>query len=345
MRNTQNIMSDLRAVIRHVLVTEGGLKVPASRRSDLTPALVRAAAHAYTAFVAGWNVWLRERNVAPVEPIRLSGSSTHAEQDELEGRSAVYGDIDYLVSFPIIVDVGDRRRSEAASAKRYASLMIEYLQNEHPKNVDVELTLAGADPLSVIMLLPDGALVQVDTVVTHPSYAEWMKGRYTPERGIKGYVTGNLYKALGDFLVMTIGTEGVTARLRGTERVPARFKTGITYKSITTNFRNFMIDIAGYLLGSDHEVDPLLRAHPGLDPDNVTVSDLAQGILGLANTLDAAGAYERDVMLRQILSSFENGLAESVNKKAGRDLESDKEQKLRQLNTAQVDRVRRIFGL
>ena len=338
-------MNDLRAVIRHALMTEGGLKVPVGRRSDLTPVLVRTAAHAYTTFISGWNAWLREQGAAPVEPIRLSGSSTHAEQDELEGRDAVYGDIDYLVSFPIIADDGDRRRSEAASAKRYASLMVQYLREEHPKNVDVELTLAGADPLSVIMLLPDGALVQVDTVVTHPSYAEWMKGRYTPERGIKGYVTGNLYKALGDFLVMTIGTEGVTARLRGTERVPARFRTGITYKSITTNFRNFLVDIATYLLGHDYRADPLLRAHPGLDPDRVTVDDLAQGILGLANTLDAAGAYDRDVMLRQILSSFEDGLAESVDKKAGRDLSPDKEQRLRELNATQVDRVRRAFGL
>lgn len=339
-------LSELRSIIRSAL-REGGLKVPTDKRRDLSPALARDAVKAYESFVRGWNEWLESRGIEPVQLIRPSGSTTHAEQDAIDRPDAVYGDIDYLVSIPVAGstdDMATRRRLEAVAAKAYAGHMVGYLHAKRPHDVDVELSVQG-DPLSVIMRLQDGSLVQVDTVVTHPSYSEWMKGRYTPERGIKGYVTGNLYKALGDFLVLTIGTEGVIARTRGAERVPAKFRSGITYKSISTDFKTFLADIATYLLGPDHSVDPLLRAHPGLDPDNVTVTELAQGIVGLANTLDTAKAYDRDAMLTEILAAFEAGMTENVDKKASREITPEKEAKLRRLNDQQLERVRMIFGV
>lgn len=341
----------LRAIVRRVLA-EGGLKVPVGRRHDLVPTLVRQAARSYERFLAGWNAWLHEQGVEPVRPVRLSGSATHAAADEVDRPDATYGDIDYLVELPVDAAQGDRRAGQAASLRRYTELMARYLRDEAPDDVDVDLTLgtkrsggAGSDPLSVILRMPDDVLVQVDTVVTYPHSAEWATGRYTPERGIKGYVTGNLYAALGDFLTLSIGGEGVLARYRGKERVPARFRSGVDVRTVSTNFRTFMADIAEHLLGPGYTPDPVLRRRPGLDPDNVTVTDLAQGIVGLANTLDAAGMYDRDEMLGQILRTFEAGLAENVDKKAGRDLSPDKERALRRLNDQQLERVRRVFGM
>lgn len=339
----------LRAIVRRALF-EGGLKVPADRRRDLTPALVRQASRAYERFLAGWNAWLAEHGAEPVQPVRASGSATHAAADEVDRPDATYGDIDYLVSLPVDASKGDRRAGQAASLRRYTELMARYLREESPEGVDVDLTLgtkrpggSGSDPLSVILVMPDGGLVQVDTVVTHPHSAEWAAGRYTPERGIKGYVTGNLYAALGDFLTLSIGGEGVLARYRGKERVPSRFRAGVDVRTVSTSFRTFLADIAEHLLGPGYTPDPVLRRHPGLDPDNVMVADLAHGIVGLANTLDAAGAYDRDEMLAQVLRGFETGLADNVSKKAGRDLAPDKERALRRLNDQQLERVRRIF--
>jgi len=172
-----------------------------------------------------------------------------------------------------------------------------------------------------------------------------MRGRYTPERGIKGYVTGNLYKALGDYLVLTIGTEGVMARLKDGQRVPSKFRAGITYHSVSTDFRNFFRDIADYVIEGAYVADPLLEQHPGLDPDNVNVSDLAYGIVGLARTMEQAGDVDSREMLSTIYSSFVDGMEENVGRKLSKDITPEQEAKMRKLNVTQGERVRQIFGV
>jgi hypothetical protein len=258
----------------------------------------------------------------------------------------VYGDIDYLVSFPVeysTPDLTTRRKEEAAAVREYTNLMTEYLSTVRPEEVDVDLTLGG-NPMMIIVRVPSGGLAQVDTVATHPAYSEWMKGRYTPERGVKGYVTGNLYKALGDYLVLTIGTEGVIARLKDGQRVPSKFRAGITYQSVSTDFRNFFRDIADYVIVGAYEPHPILEAHPGLDPDNVSVSELALGILGLALTMEAAGDVSSGEMLGKIHASFVEGMEENVGRKLARDITPEQETKLRKLNVVQAERVKKIFS-
>lgn len=339
-------VNELRLLIRHYLA-EGGLKLPPEHRRDLTPSLVREASSVYREFLKGFNEWLGTRGKAPLEPIRPTGSSTHAERDIVDRPTATYGDIDYLVSFPVNytgADLTERRREEAAAVKEYTELLTEYLTTVRPPMVDVDLTVGG-HPLMIIVKIPSGGLAQVDTVVTHPAYSEWMKGRYTPERGIKGYVTGNLYKALGDYLVLTIGTEGVMARLKDGQRVPSKFRAGVTYRSISTDFRNFFRDIADYVIEGAYVADPLLEQHPGLDPDNVNISDLAYGIVGLARTMERAGDVDAREMLTTIHSSFVEGMEENVGRKLSKDITPEQEAKMRKLNVTQGERVRQIFGV
>lgn len=338
----------LRNLIREVLLSEGGLKLPPDQRRDLTPAIVREASSIYREFMAGFNEWLQSRGKRPLDPVRPTGSSTHAERDIVDRPTATYGDIDYLVSVPVDYqseDLTARRKEEAAAVREYTELLTEYLTSVHPPMVDVDLTVAG-NPMMIIVKLPSGGLVQVDTVVTHPSYTEWMKGRYTPEHGIKGYVTGNLYKALGDYLTLTIGTEGVLARLKDGQRVSSRVRAGVSYRNISTDFRTFLKDIADYIIESDdYATDPLLQRHPGLDPDAPSISDLAQGIVGLARTLESAGHESATDMLSSIYAAFVEGLDENVGRKMARDITPEQEAKLRKLNDTQTERVRNIFGI
>jgi hypothetical protein len=195
----------------------------------------------------------------------------------------------------------------------------------------------------IIVQVPSGGRAQVDTVITHPPYTDWMRGRYTPERGVKGYVTGNLYKALGDYLTLTIGTEGVIARLKDGERVTSRQRSGVTYESISTDFRRFLVDIADYLIGGPYTPHPLLARHPGGDPDEVTVADLAKGIVGLARTLEAAGLESSQQMLQSILDGFTAGMEDNVGRKVSKDITPEQEAKLRKLNVTQGERVQQIF--
>lgn len=338
----------LRLLIREVLLNEGGLKLPPEHRRDLTPAVVQEAAKIYREFLRGFNDWLGARGKDPVDPIRPTGSSTHAERDIVDRPGATYGDIDYLVSFPVNYTSDDltvRRKEEAAAVREYTNLLVEYMTSVRPNMVDVDLTVGG-NPVMIIIKLPSGGLVQVDTVVTHPSYSEWMRGRYTPERGIKGYVTGNLYKALGDYFTLTIGTEGVLARIKDGQRVTSKLRSGVSYKSISTDFTTFLKDIADYIIGSDdYTPDRLLLQHPGLDPDAPSVSDLAMGIVGLARTLESAGQLDAAEMLSTVYNNFITGMDENVSRKVDMDITPATEEKLRKVNVTQAERVRVIFGL
>lgn len=340
-------INELRNLIRsYILILEGGLKLPPESRRDLSPALVREVSGVYREFLSGFNEWLSSRGKAPLQPIRPTGSSTHAERDIVDRPSATYGDIDYLVSFPVDYtgkDLTERRKEEAAAVREYADLLTEYLTTARPPMVDIDLTVGG-HPLMTIVKVPSGGLAQVDTVVTHPAYSEWMKGRYTPERGIKGYVTGNLYKALGDYLILTIGTEGVMARTKDGQRVPSKFRTGVTYQSISTDFRNFFKDIADYVIEGAYVPDPLLEQYRGLDPDNVNITEIAYGIVGLARTMEQAGDVDASEMLTTIYHSFVEGMDENVGRKMSKDITPEQEAKLRKLNIAQGERVRQIFG-
>jgi hypothetical protein len=335
----------IRSLIREILLNEGGLKLPPDQRRDLTPQVVREAGKIYLEFVRGFNAWLAERGEAPIDPISPSGSSAHAEKDIIDRPRATYGDIDYLVSFPVDYTSDDptaMRKEEAAATKKYTDLLTQYLTTARPAEVDVDLTVGG-HPLMVIIKVPSGGLAQVDTVVTHPKYAQWMRGRYTPERGIKGYVTGKLYKALGDHFMLTIGTEGVLARMKDGQRVSSRVRSGVTYRPVSSDFRRFLRDIADYLIDGDYKPDPLLVKHPGGDPDNVSLADLARGIVGLARTLEAAGLEDSREMLQDIHQNFVLGLEESVGKKVARDITPAQEEKMRKLNIEQGERVSQIF--
>ena len=197
-------------------LNEGGLK---STKTDarLTPDLVVRAIDVYKRTLADFNNWLENENQLPVRAVRPVGSVSYAQRDLQDGTDIVYGDVDYLVEFPPPPSTGesytDTRKEENARKREYRKLFTNFLNSEAVTGeVDVYETLAeNADPFMVILEAHPGLLVQVDTIVTFPDYAEWISARYTPERGVKGYTMGKLYKALGDIFPLTIGTEGVLA--------------------------------------------------------------------------------------------------------------------------------------
>lgn len=344
MANHQHLRQFIRAILR-----EGGLKLPPDKRSDLNSSLVIQASKAYVNFISGWNRWLESNGKDPVKPIAPTGSSAHAEQNAAENQDAVYGDVDYLVSFPLSdasEDFGERRKAQAAVEREYTELMGEYIRTVRPAGVDVELTLKpNSIPSQVVLELPSGEFIQVDTVVTFPEFAEWMKGRYVPERGIKGYIAGKLYNALGNYFTLTIGTQGVIARLKDGVRVTSKQRAGVKYHKISDNFRNFLVDIAQYLVDDDVELDPKLKKYPGFEPGTMTVEDFAHGITGLANTLANAGVVDKHTMLTTIMSDFEQQLFDAVERNTELDATPEKIQKMRKLNDEQIARVERVLGI
>jgi len=346
----QKIQKKESQIVSHL--TEGGLKLSPEKRdmlADLNPTVANKAIEIYTALIDQWNIYLSEMGEKPVRAVRPVGSVSYTQQDLSSESDVSYGDIDYLVAFPSDFEGGefDRRRDDRRVTSKYKDLFVRFLNEKNPATVDVAETTRGSTPLMVMLRLPDGKLVQVDTVVTFPRYSGWMEGRYTPERGIKGYTIGNLYKALGDYLVMSISTEGVIVRTKMGERVASRFSRskGVETENISTNIRTFLSDIAKYIIGSeDINEDPLLIDTPGVDPDNVTISGLARGIKGLAKTLGSYGVYNTDEMLREVLSNYSSGLRKNVESKRSRFIDDETYEKLLKLNDLVYQKVSREFG-
>ena len=338
----------IRRLIREMLMFEGGLKLPPQHRRDLTPQIVRDAARMYVKTIESFNTWLSARGEQSLTPVRPTGSSTHWEKDIEDRPDATYGDIDYLVSFPAPESQDDEtqsRKLEADQTKKYTALFIEFISTSTPPWVDKNLTL-GEDgekhPWMVIIKLEDGSYVQVDTIITYPRHTEWMKGRYTPQRGLKGYVTGNLYKALGDYFTLTIGTEGVIARLRGGQRVSSSVRKDVTFHSISRNFRGFFSDIVTYILGRSDWKRPSGFIE-GLDPENVSLVQFAKGIKSMKEALAINNFEGVDNMLVDILSRFKEGLDQNTDRKASRDLTDQQLMKLEKINEDSYSKVKEAF--
>ena len=305
----------------------GGLLAPElTSGTKLTPNVVSQANKVYLQAISAWNKSLSSQGLESVQQIKAVGSTSYFEQDNTEepdelervyGTSdVVYGDVDYLVQFPFPSDFSgdetERRREENKVKREYGQLMQDFFESpSSPKEVK-----AVTQPM-VVVELPSGEHVQVDAIVTFPKYSNWMKSRYSSERGLKGYITGNLYAALGDALVLTVGTEGVLARTRNGERVASRLRKDVIINSVSVDPQNFLMDIAGYIIGSDDfEASPMLKRYSGWDEDAVRISDIGKGIVGLASTLEAnMDNFSKKELLGSVLSSFEAKLGGTIDKK------------------------------
>lgn len=303
-------------------IDEGGNKSPKTRGVVLTPELVKKTVAVYERVIADWSEWLVSQGEEPVRALRPVGSVSYYEKDLEEKPGTVYGDIDYLVELPLpgeFEDDTEKRKNQNAQKRKYTQLFVDYLNSgATPPEVDVKETLKG-NVMLVILELGNGVFVQADTVTTFPDYGEWIGSRYTPERGIKGYAMGHLYTSLGDYFPLSIGTEGVIARTQDGRLVTGKVRKGVTIQTISTDPRNFLIDIAKYFAGEGVKVHPILRQASGVDPESVSIESLARGIKGLALTLGNEGITDAGEMIEQVKNTYKGKLEGNVDQAYKRD--------------------------
>ena len=294
----------------------GGWKSQKTVDVKLDPATVKSSVQVFVDVIHGFNQYLESKDLTPIEPIRPVGSVSYVDVDLEEDPDKVYGDVDYLVSFPVedIDDATSQRAAENAAKRQYTDAWLEYLQTKRPAAVDVEDTIRTS-PLLTIIRLPDGRHVQIDIIITFPKYQDWMSGRYTPERSRKGLIMGKLYKSLGDILVMSIGTEGVIARTRDGQRVPSSMRKNVKLDTISTNIQNFLVDIARNVIGSDElQMHPMLQQNPGLDTSNIDIRQFAKGIVGLGYTLATHNVVESgEVFAKQVADQYTKLMRNELN--------------------------------
>ncbi len=350
-----------RAIERKQMLSEGGRKVPREQKSLLTPTVVTQAVEKYKELLDEFNQYLRSKSMPPVRRIRPTGSSTYYQQDlseEGEDGPVVYGDIDYLVALPTGIpseNLGDRRASQRTIERDYTREFLSFLQSSH--HIDyVDRVLTGeTSPTMVVLILPDGKRVQVDTVMTTDEYTPWMETRYTPERGIKGYIMGNLYKALGDTLTLTIGTEGVLARVKDGKLVRSSVRKDVNFEQVSKDPSMFFQDIVRYIAGDDATISQSSVENPGMDKDNITIRGIAKGIVGVIESLEANNSLPEHLLdsreaLEEVLSKFDFALNKSLKNKmtpsaSTHALTDDEATKLENKQREQYNNVKEIFGV
>ena len=290
----------------------------------------------------------------PVRAVGPVGSVAYFEKDLESNPDITYGDVDYLVAFPVAItkdaSSADIRKLENTASREYSDSLVKFLlSNGSVKSlVNVPATVRSS-PTLIIIRLPTGEHVQVDTIITYPHYTSdsgdgWMPGRWTPERGIKGYTIGELYTTFGKLFNLSISDRGVFIKTRGGKSVPFSQRKNTELTSISKNFKTFFRDIGAHLSDSN-EAHPALEQSPGMDPDNISIKSAARGIKGVVLTLEQNGIIDNSQeVLNTILGTYERNLRNAIDKKKSRGLTDEQYVKLEQINQKVVDYVSREFN-
>tara|TARA_B100000700_G_C14997563_1_gene834637 strand:+ start:312 stop:1535 length:1224 start_codon:yes stop_codon:yes gene_type:complete len=344
--------------LRKKILSEGGRKIPHGEKAELTPEVVTQAVTLYKDMIESFNGYLSEKNLPPVTPIRPVGSTFYYQEDLDQNSDVVYGDIDYLVSMPSLSSegpLGQRRKEQARTEREYESHFLDFLKARPPSYVDVKMT-GEVSPTMVILELSDGSKVQVDLIATVDEYTDWMQTRWVPERGVKGYVGGNLYKSLGDTLVLTIGDQGVIARIKDGERVDSKNRgKDIEFIQVSKNPNTVFKDIAMYLGVSEDSLSDDLIASPGINEKEISIEDIASGIRMVSDNLERNNLLPERFnssfeMLEEVLARFKLLLDATVSKKskpsaAQQSVSEDYINSLVKMNSEQYNNVKNEFGI
>ncbi len=306
------------------IISEGGWDVEATQDTTITPDTIKKAIAASQKLISQFNDWLKTNHpqYPPVEVGHPTGSSAYYQVDPPDQE---YGDVDLQIIVPDVPEFEDLTFGQKQS--RWVSLLEQFLSEANPSYVHPD-SKRGHPVLEVA----PNEWVQVDMMPHPTSMSHWARWRVTPERGIKGLLTGNVFSVLGSLLDMSIQHGGVQLKTRDGERVPYSQRKDTQVHTISTSPESFIMDIFNYEAEqagvTDAEPHPELVSNPGLDVPNVRISDLISGVKGLAKSFEAnemfgEGSLQNYNSAEDFISAFRNEYV----RKAETEIKSPKRQK------------------
>jgi uncharacterized protein YaaR (DUF327 family) len=273
---------------------EGGWSSDKTQGTVITPDVIAEIVKHIKDVSSKFNQHLETKALPPLDFSQPIGSGTWWEEDVKNQPDKTYGDVDFMVSYPILklTDKGERA-DEIATVKLYNEVLLDWLDSVKPLTVDPKGSreISTPDSVKLLMTLSNERYVQVDMVVTHTEYKEWAIFRFTPERNVKGFVNGKLYTTLGNLLEITIQPRGVRAKFVGDIMVPFSKRAGATERLISLSSQTFITDIAKFFWEQKNSNEPFrpsesLQRWKGINPSNPTFKDICEGIRALAETLE-----------------------------------------------------------
>ena len=186
-----------------------------------------------------------------------------------------------------------------------------------------------------------------------PKMADWGATRVTPERGVKGLLSGNMYSVTGEIMDLSIQHAGVQLKVVDNQRVSFSKQKDTKTVTVTTDPKTWLLDIFKYQAEqmniSDADIDGLLKANPGTDINNVKISVMANGIKGLAKSFEDNGMFgQGDLAKFTSASDFLSQWMERYEEKAMLDVNAKKRDKATTPEAkarAESDRQKVLSGL
>jgi len=273
----------------------GGWATTKTQGTKITPTVLQESVKVLEFIFSNFNTHLEKMDMAPLKVLGPGGSGVYFKQDLEENPDKAYGDVDILVEYPLTEP--QSRRVEIDTMKEYNQLMLKWIQANPQPEIDAEESYAISDGSLKLVINLSAGPVQVDIIPTFTYSAEWAKARYTPIRGIKGFVVGFLYQSFGNALDVSVTDRGVVAKIKNGELVGPNMRKDVEEKIITRDFSKFILHLAEFVdefSGTKRElvIDDYLNEHPGIDVTQLSLEQICNGILGFARTLEKTGTYD-----------------------------------------------------
>ena len=271
-----------------IVVNEGGWDSTITQGTKITPTVVSNAINVMKKFTIDFNNWLTKNKQ---HTIRMGSPLGSTAWHKLDTSEKEYGDID-LQMIATNPTQGDISISQLSTYMN--KLVAEFVTQTKPGYIHDNGKVSGGH---IIIRLGSNGYVQIDLIWTEDRLANWQQYRMTPARNIKGAAYGTLFATLGEIMNLSIQAAGVQMKIK--DGLPVDFvKSRKVDKvdTLTTDIQNFAIDILKVLHSriqpnSDIKIDPELIAHPGINPDNITVENLTAAIRGLAKSFEDNNMY------------------------------------------------------
>jgi hypothetical protein len=298
-------------------IIEGGWDTKKTQGTVLKPAVVGIALRVIDKFTADFNRWLAAKGLGKVQRGKPTGSGAYYQQDTAENPDKIYGDIDLqMIGSPV----------EGATIGQFNAhwnkLADQFIRETNVSYIDLEDTKPGHP----IVQIGQDQYVQVDFMWHTSELSTWGAARVTPERGVKGLLMGNMYSVLGELLDMSIQHAGVQLKMQNGQQVPFSKQKGVELKTISTNPRTFVLDILRYYGGK--QVDPLLKANPGTNTEDVRIATLVNAVKGLARSFEINNMFGQGVLAKFTdANDFLNKFIQRYTEKAEIDINAAKRDK------------------
>jgi hypothetical protein len=270
------------------IILEGGWDTTLTQGTVLHPKVVGVALNVVDRFVADFNKFLQANNQGPVRRGRPTGSSAYHEQDSAEDPEKVYGDIDLQMIGP-----ETEGQSFAQFTSQWNKLADDFIKAGGAPYVDT----TESKPGHPIFNIGGDNYVQID-FMWHPERLEnWGAARVTPERGVKGLLTGNMYSVFGELMDLSVQHAGVQLKVVDGEHVPFSKQKGTTVVTVSTDPKTFMLDTFRYLAKQSKiptaKPSPELVKFAGNNIDDVKIENLVKGVKAFAASAEANGMFGR----------------------------------------------------